>query len=171
MRPQRRLHRAAREDAAVVGLVLQRDALAGARDEHLVLADHPEPAAQRSKSDRALRPAPPVWPSRLCDAVAPASAMPRPLAKLRPSSSAVPDGASTLVPMVHLQDLDVESAAERARRLFDEHGEQIHAEAHIARLDDGRVPRRGRDLRLVLGGTAGRADDMDDARLRRSPRP
>ena len=46
-------------------------------------------------------------------------------------------------------------------------GEEVHPEAHIAGLDDGRMARRGAlILRFILGGKPGRADDVDDARLR-----
>ena len=73
-----------------------------------------------------------------------------------------------LVPVVHFEDLDVEIVGvERARRLLHQHRQQIDAEAHIAGLDDRRVARRRRDLRVVVGRAAGGADDMDDARLRR----
>ena len=68
--------------------------------------------------------------------------------------------------VVHLDDLDVEVRVERLGRLADEHGEEIDAEAHIAGLDDRGVAGGGGDLLLVLGGQAGRADDVDDARLR-----
>ena len=71
-----------------------------------------------------------------------------------------------LVAVMHLDDLDVEIGVERLRRLADEDGEEVDAEAHVAGLDDRRMARRRGDLRLVVGGQAGRADDMDDARLR-----
>ena len=70
-----------------------------------------------------------------------------------------------LVAVVHLEDLDVEIVVERLRRLADEHGEEIDAEAHVARLDHRRVTGRGDDLRLVLRADAGGADDVDDAGL------
>ena len=68
---------------------------------------------------------------------------------------------------MHLQDLDIEFRPERASDLRGQHGEQIDALAHIAGLDDGRMTRDGLDLGLVGGREAGRADDMDEARLRR----
>ena len=51
-----------------------------------------------------------------------------------------------------------------------EHGKQVHAEAHIAGLDDGRVTRGGLDLGFVGRAKPGRADDMHDAGLRRECR-
>ena len=93
--------------------------------------------------------------------------MPRPSAAASPSSSAVPDGASTLWRWcISRISMSKSSGAERARRLLDQHRQQVDAEAHIAGLDDGGMARGGRDLRVVVGRAAGGADDMDDARLR-----
>ncbi len=73
-----------------------------------------------------------------------------------------------LVAMVHLQDLDVEiGRVERARRLLHQHGEQVDAEAHIARLDDRRVAGGRGDAGVVRGRAARGADHMHDPRLRR----
>ena len=47
-----------------------------------------------------------------------------------------------------------------------EPSEQIDPKAHIACLDDCSVAGGGFDLGLVLGREPGRADDVDDARLR-----
>ena len=59
-----------------------------------------------------------------------------------------------------------------SRDPLDQRGEQIDAEAHIARLDDHGVSCRGRDLPRPRRRQAGGADDMDDAaparRVRRS---
>src|SRR5688572_227663 len=55
LRPERCLDRASGKDAAVLGAMRERDALAGTGEEYLVLADH-GPAAQRGEADRALRP-------------------------------------------------------------------------------------------------------------------
>ena len=71
------------------------------------------------------------------------------------------------MPVMHLQDLDIEFRAKRAGDLGGQHGEQIDALTHIAGLDDGGMARGRLDLGLVGGRQAGRADDMDDARLRR----
>jgi AraC family transcriptional regulator of adaptative response/methylated-DNA-[protein]-cysteine methyltransferase len=51
--PFRRRHRAAREDAAVLGDMGQYDAFARSGQDHVMLADH-RAAAQRSKSDHAV---------------------------------------------------------------------------------------------------------------------
>ena len=71
--------------------------------------------------------------------------------------------------VVHLQNLDVEFGPKRLGHLLGEARQQIHAEAHIAGLDDGGVTRGGRDLGLVVWREAGRADDMDDAGLSGEP--
>ena len=91
--------------------------------------------------------------------------MPRPSAAARPSSSAVPGGRVHLVAVMHLEDLDVEIGVERLRRLAHQDREEVDAEAHVAGLDDHGMARGRLDLLLVIGGEAGGADDMDDARL------
>ena len=91
-RPERRLERATREDHAVFGAVDQFDALRRARKDHAVLADHAA-AAQRREADAAdgsrtgLAVAAAVRALREIDAAAFCG-------RERPSSSAVPDGAS-----------------------------------------------------------------------------
>ncbi len=92
--------------------------------------------------------------------------MPRPSAAAPPSISAVPDGASTLCAVVHFEDFDVEVGVERLGRFAYQDGEQVDAEAHVARLDDRGMARGGGDLRLVVAREARGADDVDDARLR-----
>ena len=72
-----------------------------------------------------------------------------------------------LVAVMHFHDLDVPVGTERPGRLPCECGEEVDAEAHVPGLDDGRVPGRGFDARLVLLREARRADDVNDARLRR----
>ena len=54
-----------------------------------------------------------------------------------------------LVPVVHLEDLDVEIRIERPRRLAHQDGEKVDAEAHIAGFHDPRLCRRFLDPRLV----------------------
>ena len=72
-----------------------------------------------------------------------------------------------LVLVVHFENLDIEIVgAERLRRLFDQNAEQVDAKAHIAGFDDDRMTGRCADLGVVLCRAAGRADDVDDARLR-----
>ena len=90
----------------------------------------------------------PVWPSRTrteCVGEVDAAALGRRLAEEERRAGRRVD----LATMVHLDDLDVEIGVERLRRLADENGEEIDAEAHIAGLDDDGVTRRGGDLRLV----------------------
>ena len=89
------LHRALREEARSSARCAQLDALAGAGEDDAVVADH-RAAAQRREADR--RPA----CGRRCGRRARARewsfrAMPRPSAAASPSSSAVPEGASTFM--------------------------------------------------------------------------
>ena len=67
--------------------------------------------------------------------------------------------------MVHLEDFDVEILSQGGRRLADEPGEQIHAERHVAGLNDARMARGGLDLGEIRFPETGGADHMDDARL------
>ena len=108
----------------------------------------------------------PVWPSRLRTELRreiDAAPFRRRLAEKKCGAG----GRVDLVAMVHLDNLDVEIGIERLRRLADERGKEIDAEAHIARLDDHRPLRVVGDRRLVGCRKPGRADDVDDASLRR----
>ena len=58
-------------------------------------------------------------------------------------------GRVDLVPVVHLEDLDVEVRVERPRRLAHQDGEKVDAEAHVAGFHDARPRRRFLDPRLV----------------------
>ena len=49
-------------------------------------------------------------------------------------------------------------------------GEQVDAETHVAGADDHGVAGGGLQLGEIVGAHACRADDMDDARLRRQSR-
>ena len=141
------------------------DALAGAGEDHPVLADHV--AAARARQSRYRPRGAGRYRRRGC--VTPRS-LQRDLAAFGGGLAEHQRGAGrrvALVAVVHLQDLDIEFRAERCGDLRGEHGEQIDAEAHIAGLDDGGMTGGGLDLGLVGGREAGRADDMDDARLRR----
>ena len=75
-------------------------------------------------------------------------------------------GRVDLVAMMHLDDFDIPAIVERLRRLPDKRRQQIDAEAHIAGLDDGGVAGRACNLLFVFGCEAGRADHMNDPRLR-----
>jgi hypothetical protein len=68
---------------------------------------------------------------------------------------------------MHLEDLDVELGSKDFRHARGETGEQVDAETHIAGFDDGSMTGGGNDLGLVRLGQTCRADDMDDASLRR----
>ncbi len=77
-------------------------------------------------------------------------------------------GGIDLVLVVHFQHFDIPAGrVQRLRRLTNQNAEQVHAEAHVAGLDDAGMAGGGGDLLLVLFRQARRADDMDDARLRR----
>ena len=52
--------------------------------------------------------------------------------------------------VVHLEDLDVVIRPERPRRVAHQLGEQIDAEAHIARADDRRMARGGGEARQIV---------------------
>jgi hypothetical protein len=54
--------------------------------------------------------------------------------------------------------------------LAHQHAEQIDAQAHITGHDDARMATGSLDLFNILGRAARRADDVDDARLRRERR-
>ena len=110
-----------------------------------MVADH-RAAAQRGEADRCRRCRAPVWPSRT-----------RTLFSRKPDAAAARGGLAEqqrgaggridLVAVVHLEDLDVEILGlERLRRLLDQDGEQVDAEAHIAGFDDGRMAGGGGDL-------------------------
>ena len=79
----------------------------------------------------------------------------------------MPDGASRLWRWCISKNLDVEFGPERLGDAPGENGKKVHALAHIAGLDDGRVTGGGLDLGFVPCGEAGRADDMNDAGLGR----
>ncbi len=72
-----------------------------------------------------------------------------------------------LVAVVHLDDLDVEVLVQRLGDAAGERHQQVHAEAHVAGLDDGSVAGRRGNLRLVGCGQSRGADDMHGARVGR----
>ncbi len=76
-------------------------------------------------------------------------------------------GRIDLHAVMHFENLDVPIGPERSGGLLHEHGENVDAEAHVARAHDRRMARGGGDLREIVGGKPRRADDMRDARLRR----
>jgi len=71
------------------------------------------------------------------------------------------------VPVVHFQDLNVVVVRERRRHAFDQGEQQVDAEAHVRRLDNGGVQRRPFDGLLLRKVEAGRADHVRDLGLRR----
>ncbi len=71
-----------------------------------------------------------------------------------------------LVPMVHLDHLDVERRSELAGGLLDEPREHRDADAHVRREHDGNRLRMACDLGLPGDVESRRADDGRDARLR-----
>ncbi len=145
----------------------QGDALAGSCEDDAVLARH-RAAAQRREADVALA----------ADAVVPvprlggmageidAAALRRRFSQQQGRSGRRVD----LHAVVHLDDLDVVVGAQRLGRLADEHREHVHAEAHVAGLDDDRVAARGAELPEVGLAQSRGSDDMDEARLRRDLR-
>src|SRR5262245_53213394 len=162
--PQRRLDRAASENPAIGGDMGKLDALAGAGEDHPVLADHVA-AAERGKADIAFAPRPDIAVASPHAALVKGDA-PR-LGQGAAEQKRRPRRRIALVAMMHLQDLDIEFGPERRGHARGKNGKEVHAPAHIARLDYGGVARGSLDFRLVGRGKAGRADDMDDTGLRR----
>src|SRR3990170_3813325 len=109
-RPQRRLDRAARENAAVGGDMGKLDPFARSGEDHPVLSHHVA-AAQRGKADIAFAPRP-----GLAVAGAHAPLFERNLASLGGGPAEHQRrarGRVALVPVVHFKDLDVELGSER----------------------------------------------------------
>jgi hypothetical protein len=69
-------------------------------------------------------------------------------------------GRVDLVAVVHLDDLDVVVGIELGRRLLDQRQQEIDPEAHVRRLDNGRVARRAHDRRVVVRAQTRGADDV-----------
>ena len=149
-----------------VGAVRELDPLAVRCEDHGVLADDAA-AAQGGKADVAA-------PARAGVAVAHAHAD-----VVELDAAALGGGLAEhqrragrgidLVPVVHLEDLDVEVGVERFGDLAREGRQQVDAEAHVAGLDDGGVARGRGDLGLVRGRETGGADDVHDARVGGQP--
>lgn len=136
--------------------------LAGAGEDHLVVADDGA-TAQRRESDRAGL-------AHAGDAVAAGDARLREidgaaLGRRFAEQDGGAGGRIDLHPVMHLDDLDVPVGAERRRDLPDQGGQKIDAEAHVAGADDRRALRRLRQLGQMPGLQPGRADDMEDAGL------
>ena len=93
--------------------------------------------------------------------------MSRPRAAASPSRKRGPGGRIHLVTVVHLQDFDIEFRSKHPGGPLDQQGEKVDTNAHVTGLDDRRVTRGGVDLCLILGRTAGRADDVGNAGLGR----
>jgi hypothetical protein len=72
--------------------------------------------------------------------------------------SAVPDGASTLVPVVGLEDLDVVAFSERSRRDFEQAEHHVHPDAEVRRHGDRDGASRFRNARALALGEPGRPD-------------
>ena len=72
-------------------------------------------------------------------------------------------GSIDLVAVMHLDDLDVEVGIKCFGNPPGDRHQQINAQAHVARLDDGGMAGRCGNGRLVLGAKPGGADDVDDA--------
>ena len=163
LRPECRGDRAARENLPVLGAMRQLQPLASAREKHGVVA-HDASATQRRKADRSPRPLACV-PVPAPDAVFRQRDVPALRRRLAQEQRGA-RGRIHLVLVMHFQNFDVEVRPKRPRGLLHERREQVHAEAHIAGLHNGGMARRRFDLGLVFGREPGRADDMDDARLR-----
>ena len=168
--PERRAHRAAGEEHAVGGDMAQHHPLAGAGEDHLVLADHVA-AAQAGEADGALGP-------RAGDAVAAAlggvgEVDPPPRRRRLAEHQRGARGRVDLAAVVHLDDLDVVVGPEHRRHPPGQHRQQVHADAHVARPHDHRVPRRRRQPLEVRRARArwcrSRASAAPAPRARRAP--
>ena len=164
MRPQRRLERAVCEQHAVFGEMRQRQAFERTEEGHAVLAGHGA-AAQGGKADVARL-------ARAGDAVAAAIRMlierdaaagGGGLAQHQRSAR----GRIDLHAVMGFDDLDVEALVECLGDALDHRGEQIDAQAHIARLHHDRAVGDALDHGVVGGRQSGGADDVHDAALGR----
>ncbi len=156
------MDRAARENAAVLGFVRQFEPLPRAGKNRRMIADNGS-SAQRRKADRARGAGtrmPVAGPQRQIFEV-PAATLRCGLAQQESRAGRRID----LHAMMHFGDFNIELGAERAGGLFDESGEEIDPEAHIAGTDDDGMAGRGFELCEVFRGESRRADDMDDAGL------
>jgi len=134
-----------------------------AGEDHHVIADDVA-AAKRCKADRA-------WLAFAGDALARIDgisverhtrARSRGLAEAKRSAGR----RIHLVPMMHLEDLDVERRAEAPRRLFNELGENRDTDAHVRRPHDWNRCRALGNLPLSIGVETRGAHDGGNARLR-----
>ena len=140
------------------------DRLALAGEEHgMVTGDRA--AAKRREADRPARPCAGMAVAHAHGMVGERNVAP--LGGRLPEQQGRAGRRVDLVAMMHLEDLDIEIRIERPRRLADETGEQVDAEAHIAGLDDHRMARGGIDGGFLVGREARGANDVHDAGLRR----
>jgi hypothetical protein len=140
--------------------------LGGAGKDHVVISDHGA-AAQAGKADR-------TFCARAGVTVSGARGLflKRNVARFGRGASEQQSGSGRrvdLCPVMHLDDLDIE-VRQCPCRPPHQGCEQCHAEAHIARLDYDGVASGGADVPFVVLHKAGRADDVNDARLRRQRR-
>ena len=140
--PQGGLDGAARKNTAIGGAMGELDQLAVGGKDHGVLANDAA-AAQGSKADVA---APALAGVTIADPHAgivqlDAAALGGRLAQHQGRSGRRVD----LVAMMHLENLDVEVGIEGLRHLARQGRQQVDAQAHVARPDDGRVMRGGRE--------------------------
>ena len=138
----------------------QPDLFIKAGENHLVIADHGA-AAQRRNADIAAAPC-------AGDAVAAAlfDILKHDLAALRRRRAEQKRRAGwrvDLVAVMHIKDFNI--PIQCAGRLSHQAGQQINAEAHIARFDNTGMARCRFDIGFFFGAEACRADNMGNARL------
>ena len=139
----------------------QLDPFLVARQDDRVIAGH-RSAAQRSKADRASGPRP-------GDAVTPALAVAGQIDAAPPRRRFAEQfrgaaGRIDLVPVVHLDNLDIPVVTQLARRLLDQRRQHVDAERGIAGLQDGNRPGRLVDRGMMRVFEAGGADNNRLAR-------
>mmetsp|Transcript_6334 Transcript_6334/g.25725 ORF Transcript_6334/g.25725 Transcript_6334/m.25725 type:complete len:413 (-) Transcript_6334:1763-3001(-) len=149
-------------DAAAAGLVADLDALAGAGEQHGVVANDVA-AAHGGEADGGRV-------ARAGDALAAVDG-----AGLQVTAQRIGDdlahlqrgaaGRVDFVAVMGLDDLDVEAFVHRPCREVEQLEHDVDADAHIGREDDGGALGQPGDLGLLLGLEAGRADHRLDAQL------
>src|SRR5580700_4911013 len=138
--PERGLHGAARENAAIFRDMGEFDSFARPRENHLVIPDH-SPAAQRRKADISDFAQAGVTVARANRMLFEFDATP-----FRRRFAEEKRGAGWRIDLhavMHFDDLDVVFGPERAGDPFDERGKEIDPKAHVARAHDDGMARGG----------------------------
>ena len=160
--PKRGLERAAREDGAVGGDVAQHDAFALTGEEHIMFA-HDIAAANGGEADMAMLAGAgdAIATGVFCNIKVNAAPVRRCLTQHQGGAG----GCVDLVVVMRLDHLDVEILIQCGSHLFGDLHQQVHPEAHVARLNDRRVAAGMGQGLMVAVIHAGGADHMHTAGL------